>query len=29
MLENIKMEIKPEVIIGAIKKMPKKKEIRF
>ena len=29
MLENIKMEIKPEVIIGAIKKMPKKKRDSF
>jgi hypothetical protein len=29
MLENIKMEIKPEVIIGAIKKMPKKKRDAF
>ena len=29
MLGNIKMEIKPEVIIGAIKKMPKKKRESF
>lgn len=29
MLENIKMEIKPEVIIGAIKEMPKKKRDSF
>ena len=29
MLENIKMEIKPEVIIGAIKKMNKKERDAF